>query len=213
MSAFDLTHHFLLAMPSLDNSCFEKSLIYIIDHDEECVTGLIINIPCESSFLELLKEIQLSTPESNQQTEILQNKSTTIDSSVSKNEYLCSDDVLSTPLLYGGPVGSEQPFILYDSPQCWPGAHNISDNIHLTSNLDIVQDIANNKGPEKHLIILGYAGWSSDQLADELINNDWLTLPANSDILFNTPYEIRQQEAAAQIGVDITQISTQVGHA
>jgi putative transcriptional regulator len=199
MSTFNLTHSFLLAMPQLDDSCFEKSLIYILDHDEHEVAGLIINTPSESSFIELLEEI--SPPISPENTKS--------DCAI----HLCSEEVLSSPLLFGGPVDVDQPFVLYESTNYWPDANLISGNIYLTTNLSILQDIANNEGPEKYLVILGYAGWSSDQLAGELINNDWLTLPVTSDILFDTPYEHRQQKAAQQLGINLTQLTSQVGHA
>jgi putative transcriptional regulator len=199
MSTFNLTHSFLLAMPQLDDSCFEKSLIYILDHDEHEVAGLIINTPSESSFIELLEEISPPTSPNNSKNDSVMHK--------------CSEEVLSSPLLFGGPVDLDQPFVLYESTHCWPDANHISGNIYLTTNLSILQDIANNEGPEKYLVILGYAGWSSDQLAGELINNDWLTLPATSDILFDTPYEHKQQKAAQQLGINITQLSSQVGHA
>lgn len=89
----------------------------------------------------------------------------------------------------------------------------VTSEITLTTSRDILQAIAEGIGPDDHLIALGYAGWSAGQLEEELAQNSWLTLPANADIIFSTPYQQRHGAAAAILGVDMNLISSQAGHA
>ena len=89
----------------------------------------------------------------------------------------------------------------------------ITPQITLTTSRDILKSIADGSGPLDHLIALGYAGWSAGQLEEELAQNSWLTLPADADIIFSTPYQQRHSAAAAILGVDMNLISGRAGHA
>jgi putative transcriptional regulator len=89
----------------------------------------------------------------------------------------------------------------------------ITDDLFITTSRDILEDMAQGKGPTHSLIALGYAGWSPGQLEDEVLNNAWLTSPANNDILFEMPNDRRWEAAAKMVGVNIHQISGQAGHA
>lgn len=124
-------------------------------------------------------------------------------------EELSSDN----PVVCGGPVHPERGFILH-SPECrWESTLAIADDIMLTASRDIIEAIALGKGPEKSLVILGYAGWSAQQLEEEIANNSWLTVPAESRIIFDTPIEQRWNSVAQSLGIDLNLISSTAGHA
>ena len=118
------------------------------------------------------------------------------------------------PIMVGGPVQMDQGFVLHrDKVSNWEACIEVSDEILLTTSQDILFSIAEDQGPKETLIALGYAGWSPGQLEEELAKNSWLIMPADSDIIFSTPYDQRFSQAAAQIGVDMNLISSQIGHA
>lgn len=112
-------------------------------------------------------------------------------------------EVLNQPVMMGGPVGQEHGFVLYEE----------EDEIFLSSSKETLIAIAQNKGPKHFLVTLGYAGWQGGQLELELQRNDWLIVPLEKHILFNTTADERWQATAKIIGVDIERMSRQVGHA
>ena len=181
-----LKGHFLLAMPSLDAGLFAKSITYLIEHGEEGAMGLIINRPLDLAISEVFDQLEIK-------------------SSASSN---------CIPIMAGGPVQMDQGFVLHrDKVSNWEACIEVSDEVLLTTSQDILFSIAEDQGPKETLIALGYAGWSPGQLEEELAKNSWLTMPADSDIIFSTPYDQRLSQAAAQIGVDMNLISSQIGHA
>lgn len=117
------------------------------------------------------------------------------------------------PVLSGGPVHPERGFILHSPESRWDSTLAIADDVMLTASRDIIEAIASGKGPEKSLVILGYAGWSPQQLEEEIANNSWLTLPAESRIIFDTPIEQRWNSVAQSLGIDLNLISSTAGHA
>ena len=114
-----------------------------------------------------------------------------------------SSTTAAQPVMMGGPVGQEHGFVLYEE----------DTEIFLSSSKETLIEIANNEGPEHYLVTLGYAGWQTGQLELELQRNDWLIVPCENSILFDTPIEERWRETAKIIGVDIERMSGQVGHA
>lgn len=116
--------------------------------------------------------------------------------------------VSSRPVLMGGPVGQEHGFIIFNQPS----GKNESE-VLVSASKDMLREIANGKGPIDFIITLGYSGWEAGQLEQEIARNDWLVVPFNHDILFNTPLEKRWQATAALMGIDIHRLSNQVGHA
>lgn len=182
----NLTNHFIIAMPNLEDGNFSHSVTYICEHDENGALGITINRPSEISLSEIFSQLRL-TPSSNQ--------------------------VLNHTVLSGGPVQIDRGFILHTPVGNWESSLKVSDRIAITTSQDIMQAIANNEGPEKCIIALGYAGWGPGQLEYELSENAWLSCPANEEILFNTPYEKRWQAAALLLGIDLQLLSNQTGHA
>jgi putative transcriptional regulator len=112
------------------------------------------------------------------------------------------------PVLMGGPVGQEHGFIIFSQPSTQNGAE-----ILVSASKDMLREIAVGKGPGDFIVTLGYSGWEAGQLEQEIAHNDWLIVPFNHDILFNTPIEKRWHATAALIGIDIHHLSNQVGHA
>jgi putative transcriptional regulator len=113
----------------------------------------------------------------------------------------------------GGPVQPERGFVLHCDDSSWDSTLKVTPEISITTSRDILESIAAGKGPNSHLVALGYAGWSSGQLEEEISANSWLNGPADSQIIFSTPPELRWKEAARLLGVDLDLISGDAGHA
>ena len=181
-----LRGHFLLAMPSLNTGLFAKSITYLIEHSEEGAMGLIINRPLDLAVSEIFDQLDIEP----------------------------ALDFAGISVMAGGPVRMDQGFVLHrDKDSKWDASTSMDDEILLTTSRDILCSIAKAEGPKESLVALGYAGWSPGQLEEELAQNSWLTTPADSDIIFSTPYDQRLSQAAAKIGIDMNLISSQTGHA
>lgn len=174
-----LTNHFLIAMPSLKDTFFSKSVVFLYEHNEKGAMGLVINKSLHVTLENLLQhlDIEVSDPE-----------------------------IADLPVLTGGPVSPEQGFVVHDKTED-------DEKVAISASKDILIDISEGNGPENFIVALGYSGWEKNQLEDELKRNDWLVAPLNTDILFSTPLEKRWQKAAESIGIDINQLSDQIGHA
>ena len=185
-SGDSLRNHFLLAMPSLTDAIFAHSITYLCEHNEQGAMGIVINHPLELCVEEILEHLNMSA----------------------------AGRLRETPVLAGGPVHMDRGFVLHrHSAQAWEATLDVTEEISLTTSRDILVSIAGDEGPEDSLIALGYAGWGAGQLELELSENSWLTLPADSAIIFDTPYHLRTSAAAAQLGVDLNLISGEAGHA
>jgi len=185
-SSDSLRDHFLLAMPSLSEGVFSQSITYICEHGESGAMGIVINQALDLSVAEIFEHLQIEP----------------------------RGDFSAEPVMAGGPVQIDHGFVLHRGCETsWEASLRVTDEITLTTSRDILRAIAAGSGPREHLIALGYAGWSAGQLEQELAENSWLTLPADSDIIFNTPAEQRVSAAAAQLGIDMNLISGEAGHA
>ena len=181
-----LRDHFLLAMPGLSEGIFSQSVTYICEHGESGAMGIVINQPLELSVEEIFEHLKIA-PHS---------------------------DFSKLPVMAGGPVQIDHGFVLHRRcPRRWEASLRVTDEITLTTSCDILRAIANDEGPQEHLIALGYAGWAAGQLEQELAENSWLTMPANGDIIFNTPPHQRLGAAATLLGIDMNLISAAAGHA
>ena len=181
-----LRDHFLLAMPGLSEGIFSHSITYICEHGESGAMGIVINQPLDLSVSEIFEHLDI-TP---------------------------GKDFSDIPVMAGGPVQIDHGFVLHrNCTSTWESSLKVTPLITLTTSCDVLRAIANNEGPREHLIALGYAGWSAGQLEQELAENSWLTLPADSDIIFKTNPEQRLGAAAALLGIDMNLISGEAGHA
>ena len=113
----------------------------------------------------------------------------------------------------GGPVEEERGFVLHTHTDPWDSTLAINDDISITTSRDILEAMARGAGPERTLVALGYAGWEAGQLEHEMLANSWLTVPATTEIVFDMPFDQRWMSAAQTLGIDISQISPDAGHA
>ena len=180
-----LTNQFLIAMPSLADPHFSQSVTYICEHNQEGALGIVINHPLDIQLSEVFQymDIEIQVP-----------------------------TILHQPVFLGGPLQRERGFVIHTPLGLWDSVLKISD-IGIASSRDILEAIARGNGPTHTLIALGYAAWGPGQLEKELGNNDWLNGPANTSVLFDLPSEQRWHAAAALTGVDLTRLSSDIGHA
>ena len=186
-----LVDHCLIATPSIKDPLFSSSLVYMCEHNEQGSMGLVINHLASQSLHTIFEQLDIE----------------------------CTDeDIRQQPVYIGGPVNLEQGFVLHRSNSHkavdeWQKTTEVSDGIYLTMSADILQAIANNKGPEDYLVILGFSGWSSGQLESELQDNSWLTSSSSADLLFHQNTDAKWQMAFDTLGFDISMLSPVSGNA
>jgi putative transcriptional regulator len=184
----------LIAMPSLREGPFARSLVYLCAHREDGAMGIIVNQSAEAiNFPELLVQLEVVKPDES------------IELPPSASE---------VRVLRGGPVEKGRGFVLHSSDYlATDSTVPIGDGICLTATLDILRAIASGKGPEKAVLALGYAGWSSGQLESEILANGWLNCPADASLVFDPDNESKYDRALAKIGVSAGMLSSEAGHA
>jgi len=182
-----LKNHFLIAMPNMSDPNFAHSITYICEHNEEGAMGIVINRPMDVSVGDILAHLKISHYDE------------------------AYNDI---PVMCGGPVQMERGFVLHRSSlEQWENCQQVDEDICLSSSRDILMAIAHNEGPRQNLVALGYAGWGAGQLDEEMAQNAWLSVKADADIIFDTPYDQRWQAAANLLGIDLNLLSDQIGHA
>ncbi len=182
-----LEHHFLIAMPALENSWFEKTVIYIVEDNQHGAMGLVINLPNKINTIELLEHFDLPIPE--------------------------GADYLEQRVLIGGPVDLERGFILHNGNREWKSSMSLPDNLNMTVSEDFLEALSVGDAPEHFLVCLGFAGWEPGQLANEIQENSWLTIPYNQSLLFETQIEERWQVALGTLGISPEFLSSEAGNA
>jgi len=187
----DLNGKLLLATPSLQERQFKDSVVLLCHHDEEGSMGLIINRPQELTIRDVLEDIRLS-PNREQLNQL-------------PEQYLVSYE--------GGPVDLFRGFVLHDSWHTYESTMQITTELHLTTSRDVLEDISQGNGPEYFMFILGYTGWSSGQLEQELMDNDWLIVDSSQHLVFQVAAEHRWVLGAQSMGVHKSHLSSLVGHA
>lgn len=185
-SFHSLKHHFLIAMPHMADTHFAQTVTYLIDHNENGAMGLVINKPSGLNLADVLEQLR---PDE-------------------EPPALCR----SLPIFTGGPVQTDRGFVLHPSGVHFQATLELGE-LCLSTSQDVLFAIADGNGPDHYLITLGYAGWDAGQLEAELIDNAWLTCPADADILFDLPYDQRLNAAAARLGVNLSLLTSQAGHA
>lgn len=204
-----LENQFLIAMPSLADGYFNKTVTYICEHNDEGAMGLIINMPVNITLFDLLKQIEENDKEQASGDE------TTLETEESPEtvENICLKNSLEQLVLSGGPISQNRGFVLHRTQSGWKSSLALNDDIMITTSKDILLALGTENAPEQFVVTLGYAGWGPGQLETELQTNSWLTIDADSDILFNTPIEQRWQKATEKLGIDIAHLSSDIGHA
>lgn len=181
-----LTGHFLISTPHMPDPRFKEQVIYMCAHNEEGAMGLVINNPNnEITLLDVFHGTNLAIPEGP-----------------------------LPPVYIGGPVEMDAGFILYESiDKSEQYALNVTSQVSLSRDSRLLEEISMGQGPEKYLFILGYAGWGAGQLENELIDNSWLTVPGDLDVLFRTPDDSKWRKAADRFGIDISIFGDVIGYA
>jgi putative transcriptional regulator len=187
MAAMDFTNQFLIAMPSLEDPNFSRTVTYICAHSDEGAMGIVVNRPLELELSNLFDQLQLETSTQARSSE---------------------------PVVMGGPVETQRGFVLFEPEgnDNWDGLAIKGEDIALATSRDIVAAMARGEGPKRHLVALGYAGWGAGQLEHEVLENAWLNGPAKTEIIFECAFDERWQRAAELLGVDVHRLSASAGH-
>ncbi len=201
-----LSHHFLIAMPGLEDPTFAKSVVYVCEHSERGAMGLIINKPGDLSLKHLFEKVELP---------------------------LHRQDLLQSNVLHGGPVQTELGFVLHDpmlekdsvdsensnteavaTPNSiYASTLSVPGGLAMTTSKDVLEALANGSGPQRVVVTLGYASWGEGQLESEIGENSWLTVPADPAVIFDTPIEQRYDKALSLLGLQAWMLSSEAGHA
>jgi putative transcriptional regulator len=199
-ASINLTHHFLIAMPGLEDAAFAKSVVYVCEHSERGALGLVINKPGELSMKSLFDKVDLP---------------------------LHRQDLVNAPVLQGGPVHTERGFVLHDAmwvntdepPEAvsakesvYASTMTIPGGLEMTTSKDVLEALSMGAGPKRVLISLGYSAWGEGQLESELAENSWLTVGADMAVIFDTPVEQRYERAMKLLGLESWMLSSEVGH-
>ena len=182
----DLTNQFLIAMPALQDPNFHRTVTYLCAHNNEGAMGIVINRPLDLNLGEVLNHMSIAV------------------------ENARVNDMM---VLQGGPVQRDRGFVIHEPAGEWDAVLTVGDEIGVATSRDILTAVAHGDGPKRAVVALGYAGWGAGQLEHEVLQNAWLSGPADSSIIFDLPYEKRYESAARLLGVDLDRLSGEAGHA
>jgi putative transcriptional regulator len=195
----NLTHHFLIAMPGLEDSGFTKSVVYLCEHSKQGALGLVINKPSELNLQHLFDKVDLP---------------------------MQRQDLTNAPVLQGGPLHTERGFVLHEAmhgkpsfgdnlsqESAYASSMTIPGGLEMTTSRDVLEAISTGAGPRRVLISLGYSSWGEGQLESELADNSWLTVAADTAVIFDTPVEKRYEQALKLLGIEPWMLSPIAGRA
>lgn len=191
----NLTHHFLIAMPGLEDESFARSVVYLCEHSERGALGLIINKPTDITLKGLFDKVDLS---------------------------LRREDLSREPVFQGGPVQTERGFVLHEpmladkteaDESVYASTMTIPGGLEMTTSKDVLEALSTGAGPRRVLITLGYSSWGEGQLESELAENAWLTVAADLSVIFDTPVSERYDRALSLLGLKAWMLSPEAGHA
>lgn len=187
----DLTNQFLIAMPGMASDTFAGTVVYLCEHNADGALGLVINKPIDIKLKNLFEKVELT---------------------------LDRDDLADAPVYYGGPVQTERGFVLHEKRPADSVAYNSTlaipgGALEMTTSKDVLEALSSGGGPKRVLVTLGYSGWGAGQLEDELSRNGWLNVGAVPEVIFDTPAEKRYERALSLLGIDLSVLSQEAGHA
>ena len=191
----NLTHHFLIAMPGLEDESFARSVVYLCEHSERGALGLIINKPTDITLKGLFDKVDLS---------------------------LRREDLTKEPVFQGGPVQTERGCVLHEpmlmdkgetDESAYASTMTIPGGLEMTTSKDVLEALSTGAGPRRVLITLGYSSWGEGQLESELAENAWLTVAADLSVIFDTPVPERYDRALSLLGLKAWMLSPEAGHA
>ena len=181
-----LTNQLLIAMPGMADPNFSTTVTLVCEHNDDGALGIVINRPTTLKLGGLFEQLSVEDADT---------------------------DAVDDPVMAGGPVGIERGFVLHGPEHRYESTLEVSDKICLTLSRDIIDAMATGTGPERTLVALGYAGGGAGQLEEEMLANSWLHVPATPEIVFETPFAERWNSAARTLGIDISAMPTDAGHA
>jgi putative transcriptional regulator len=185
MQTINLTSHFLIAMPAMSDPNFSRTLTFVCEHNARGALGIVVNRPIDVTVGTLFRQVEIAL----------------------------DDGTLAGQAVYfGGPVQLDHGFVLHRPIGTWKSTLPVGE-VGLTTSRDILEAMAAGEGPEERLVALGYAGWGAGQLEDEISRNGWLTVRADTDLIFSLPAEARYDAAMQTLGFSAANLSEDVGHA
>lgn len=193
--SINLTHHFLIAMPGMQDQSFARSVVYLCEHSARGALGLVINKPSDIDLRHLFDKVELP---------------------------LGRADLAQTPVFQGGPVQTERGFVLHEAvfaagaapaESVYASTMTIAGGLEMTTSKDVLEALSTGAGPRKVLVSLGYSAWGEGQLESELAENSWLTVEADPAVIFDTPVDQRYEKALSLLGLQSWMLSPAAGHA
>ncbi len=182
-----LTGQLLIAMPSMSDPRFARTVIYLCAHNAEGAMGLVLNRTITSiTFRDLLAELKVDDAPA---------------------------EASAPAIHFGGPVETGRGFVLHSTDYVGPDSMPLAGTMALTATVDILKAIATGNGPRRHLLALGYAGWGPGQLDGELQENAWLSVEADPDLVFDAELDAKWERALAKLGISASLLSPEAGHA
>ena len=176
----------LIAMPTMGDARFERTVIFLCAHSAQGAMGLVVNkLANQITFRELLDQLSVEAPAVQRDIRVH----------------------------FGGPVETGRGFVLHSADYQQDSTLMVGKQVGLTATVDILRAIADGAGPRLGLLALGYAGWAPGQLDSEIQANGWLNAPADLEILFDGELETKWERALHKVGVDVSFLSTDAGHA
>ena len=176
----------LIAMPTMGDERFQRTVIFMCAHSAQGAMGLVVNrLADQIDFKDLLDQLRIEVPALIQEIQVHT----------------------------GGPVESGRGFVLHTTDYFQDSTLQVSDDIGLTATADILKSIATGDGPVHSLLALGYAGWAPGQLDAEIQANGWLHVPADRELVFDRDLDSKWERAVQKVGIDPSFLSMDAGHA
>jgi len=188
-----LEGQFLIAMPSMGDPRFERTVIFLCAHSQDGAMGFVVNQVMERPSL----------PDFMRQLSII----------ADDEEDRMPEELQQMPLHTGGPVEPGRGFVLHSPEYHLETTVRIDEQVSLTATLEILRAIATGRGPERVMLALGYSGWAGGQLEEEIAANGWLTSPADASLVFDRADETKYERALRNLGIDPSLLSGEAGHA
>ncbi|HEY0491710.1 MAG TPA: YqgE/AlgH family protein [Telluria sp.] len=188
-STLNLANHFLIAMPSMQDPIFGGAVVYVCEHNDKGVLGVIINKPTDMTMDVLFERIDLKVADDMQA------------------------EVANEPIMFGGPVQDDRGFVLHTPGGHYSSSLAVTGEVAFTTSIDVLEAVAAGDGPQRLLVSIGYAGWSPGQLEEEISRNGWLTVGADAGVMFDLPIEQRYTAAIKLLGIDPMMLASEAGHA
>ena len=191
METINFTGHFIVAMPAMTDPSFAKTVTFICTHNQDGAMGIVVNRLTDITLANLFEQIKLNSviPKLHEKT-----------------------------VHYGGPVQIERGFVLHTTHNEYNSTIKVNEFVSLTTSKDILEELANNTGPNKMLIALGYVGWNAGQLEEEMAHNVWLSVELTDSIkinslIFDNPNVEKYDYSLQLMGLNLANLSNNAGHA